>query len=120
MVHASDSLALAALELLVHLERGDLPKDFCAISAELPDDLAIAIVREDELPRNWRPYPAPVRLRAIGYEWLAAAETAALAVPSAVIPAERNLLLNPTHPDFGRISFGPGRLLRFDPSLASR
>jgi RES domain-containing protein len=27
-------------------------------------------------------------------------------VPSAVLPAERNILINPAHPDFGRIEVG--------------
>jgi RES domain-containing protein len=46
--------------------------------------------------------------------------TAVMVVPSAVIPGEKNLLLNPAHRDFREIRIGAGRLFRFDERLTSR
>ena len=40
-----------------------------------------------------------------------------LAVPSAVIPAELNFLINPLHPDFKRISLGEPETLDTDMRL---
>jgi RES domain-containing protein len=46
-----------------------------------------------------------------------ASTSAVLSVPSAVVPAERNYLLNPAHPDFERIEMGEPRPFRFDQRL---
>ena len=42
---------------------------------------------------------------------------AVLAVPSAVVPAETNYLLNPLHPDFRRIKTGRPQKIETDPRL---
>ena len=41
--------------------------------------------------------------QSIGMQWLASKASLGLWVPSYVEPAERNLLLNPAHPDYARI-----------------
>jgi RES domain-containing protein len=43
-----------------------------------------------------------------------AEETVALLVPSAAVPDEWNLLLNPTHADFSTITFQEARAFEFD------
>ena len=103
VVYASESLALAALELLVHAEASLLPEDLVAVAAEVPDALEVESVALRELPRNWRLHPAPEILAERGTEWAKSTRTAVLAVPSALVPSERNFLLNPEHPDFRRI-----------------
>jgi RES domain-containing protein len=60
----------------------------------------------DRLPPNWRDPAALDALRAIGSDWAAGLSTAVLAVPSAVVPAETNYLLNPRHPAFAEIAIG--------------
>jgi len=40
-----------------------------------------------------------------------------LRVPSVIVPAESNFLLNPRHPAFERIEIGPPEELRLDPRL---
>jgi RES domain-containing protein len=40
-----------------------------------------------------------------------------LKLPSAVVPSEFNYLLNPAHPDFGRISIGKPQVFKADPRL---
>jgi RES domain-containing protein len=40
-----------------------------------------------------------------------------LSVPSAVVPAERNVLINPRHPDFARIIIGAPQSLQTDTRL---
>jgi RES domain-containing protein len=71
-------------------------------------------VTQAQLPRRWRRFPAPASLQAFGDTWLEAAETAVLAVPSAVIPIEKNYLLNPAHPEMKNIQIGPPQRFRFD------
>ena len=65
--------------------------------------MRIAVVEIADLPADWRNTPAPAALRTIGKDWLLAAETAILRVPSALIPQEWNYVLNPLHPDFAQL-----------------
>jgi RES domain-containing protein len=48
---------------------------------------------------------------------VASASTAMLVVPSAVIPDERNYLLNPAHPDFKRFRLNKPEAFHFDPRM---
>lgn len=100
VVYCADSLALACLEILVHVDPEELPGELAAVSAEIPGQVKMLRLEVASLPANWREYPAPESLQAIGQEWLQKREYGVLSVPSAVIPAERNYLLNPLHPDF--------------------
>lgn len=60
---------------------------------------------------------APEALREIGTRWSARGESAVLWMPSVVIPRERNALLNPRHPDFGRLLLLRAEPFSFDPRL---
>ena len=103
VVYASESLALAALELLVHAEPAVLPDDLVAVAADVPDTVRVESVAIRDLPRDWRRHPPPEALAERGSEWARAGRTAVLAGPSALVPRERNFLLNPAHPDFRKI-----------------
>jgi RES domain-containing protein len=120
VVYASDSLSLAALELLVHCDPALLPDDLVAILIAIPDWLALRRIEIAELPRSWRRHPAPAPLARIGDLWAEEMTSAVLSVPSAVVPGERNVLLNPRHPDFGRIRVGRPERFALDARLASR
>lgn len=117
VVYASESLALAALEFLVHLDTQDAPPDLVARPADLPEDLALDEVPVAGLPRSWRDYPPPEVLARRGSEWARRGRTVALRVPSAVVPHEWNVLLNPGHPEFARIKVGRAERFSFDPRL---
>jgi RES domain-containing protein len=118
-VYTAAHLSLAVLEVLVHVSaEEDLPADLVAISADLPDDLAIEHVGIEELPENWRRTPAPPMLAERGTARLTATRTAVLAVPSVVIPGETNYILNPAHPDFRRVVVHRAERFDLDPRLA--
>jgi RES domain-containing protein len=120
IVYTSATLSLAAQELFVHLDPADLPPDLVAVSAIIPDSVRVEVFDPDRLPRNWREYPAPESLAAIGASWAASAKSAALAVPSVVIPQERNYLLNPSHSDFSRITILDPSPFTFDSRMWKR
>jgi len=117
VVYASATLSLAVLEQLVHVDWDLLPQDLITLSADIPDHVKIESINEARLPSNWRDYPAPEALQALGTEWVNRAETAVLSVPSVVIPEERNYLLNPAHSDFRRIRWSEPRPFVWDPRL---
>jgi RES domain-containing protein len=117
VVYTSASLALAALEVFVNLERPQPPSDLVAIAADIPETLTISRIPLSELPANWGSYPPPAALADLGTRWARELKSPVLAVPSAVIPPELNYLLNPLHPQFKRIRVGDPEPFRFDPRL---
>ncbi len=56
---------------------------------------------------DWQAYPSPHSTVELGREWLEAAKTLLLKVPSTLIIRESNYLINPLHPDFTRIDSLP-------------
>ena len=107
-VYTSATLSLATLELLAHLSGPQDAPDLVSFRLEFDSKL----VTELELPKKWR----LLRLnetRSLGGAWLEAARSPVLRVPSFVIPSESNFILNPTHPQFGKITIWPVK--RFPP-----
>ncbi len=119
VIYASATLALAELEMLVHLDREDAPDDLVAIELEIPSRVRIEVVEELGLPADWRTYPAPDPLADLGTEWVNEGRTVALRVPSAVIPPECNFLLNPAHRHAARIRIVGATPLALDSRLFS-
>jgi len=97
-VYTSEHISLAALEMLVHIDPDLAPDDWVLIEIELPATAPVRTLSADALPPNWRSYPAPAALQALGDAWLRSADDAALKVPSVIVPEDSNLLLNPCHP----------------------
>ena len=117
IVYTSATLSLAALELLVHVDRDLLPSDLVQIEMDLPDDLPLEHVKAGRLPSGWRRYPAPVALQRIGAAFIERGKAAVLRVPSAVIPDEDNFLLTPAHPAITRVKVLSRRTFVLDPRL---
>ena len=116
VIYTASSMSLAVLEMLVHLHAPELLKRYVTISIEFDDSLCIRLDPKS-LPRNWRNNPALIATRDIGTDWISKSGSAVLAVPSAVVPAEWNFLLNPKHPDFGKVAIGNPQPFKYDPRL---
>lgn len=117
VVYTSSTIALAALELFVHIDPAEIPEDFVAIPANIPAAVAIARVTPAQLPADWRQYPAPGSLADLGSRWTREGKMAVLAVPSALVPRELNYLINPLHPASKQIRIGKPEPFRFDPRM---
>jgi RES domain-containing protein len=115
-VYTSESIALAILESLAHMEVSH-PPPHVIIPADLPGDMVIEEVDPGQLSSDWYVTPALPLLRDIGTDWLRSQRTAVLKVPSAIVNDESNYLLNPLHPEFARISIGEARNFTFDGRL---
>jgi len=98
-VYTASSAALAALEVLVNVDPLMAPADLRLLAIELPDDLSIEVIEPITLPVGWYSVPAPAVLQTLGSSWLTSGRIAAVIVPSAVLNIERNVLLNPRHPE---------------------
>ena len=117
MVYTAAHLSLAALELLVHVNPDRLPDDLVAYGIEIPDRLTRKEVKADELSEGWNRRAEVPALRGIGETWAQGREAAALSVPSAVIPEERNYLINPRHTDAAKVQVAHQRPFAFDSRL---
>jgi RES domain-containing protein len=118
-VYAAQSVAPAALELLVHLQNTDPLDDYVLIPCGLPVRL-ITTIDEETLPANWRSSPIPAAVRSIGDHWLDRRTSLVLSVPSAVVSRERNYVLNLKHARFETIGSrsGLGRKEGLQPASA--
>ena len=117
VVYTSATLSLAVLEMLVHLDRDSLPDDLVQVEIEIPGTVSMETVDAGRLTRDWRSYPAPPELAAFGGDWLREGRTPLLRVPSAVVPEEWNLLINPAHPRSARIRAVGRKRFSFDVRL---
>lgn len=115
VVYCSSTLALAALETFVHLGEEGRPLAFVSIAIGVP--AAVRTERISQPPPGWRDEPPTRASMEVGARWLAESRTAALYVPSVLIPAEENVILNPEHPDFARLRLGEPQPFSFDPRL---
>ena len=120
VVYTSGSLALAVLEVLVHLEIRHFPDEMRAVPADVPDGLRVRTLTARDLPRAWETIPAPSKLQEFGAQWIKSADSAILKVPSAVVPLEWNYLLNPAHREFRRIKLGRPQRFKFDERLIGK
>jgi len=119
VVYAAEHASLAVLEVLVHLGSSGLLPSYVITRCEFDPKLTERI-SADDLPRDWRVSPPLQSLRAIGDHWVFEGRSAVLDVPSAVLPIERNYLLNPGHADFKRVLLGEPQAFAFDPRLGRR
>jgi RES domain-containing protein len=100
MVYASTSLALAAIELFVHLEPGQIPADMVLIAAGLPDGEPARTIEPETLGLDWwtdEPAQGARTTQELGDAWIAGRESLAMRVPSVPIRSEWNVLVNPLH-----------------------
>jgi RES domain-containing protein len=117
MVYTSENLSLAALELFVHVSPGIIPDDLISVRGKLPDSISTVEIVASDLPTNWREYPAPPEFQTIGTNWLRRAKSLALVVPSAINPLEKNILLNPAHPEIKKLKIENSQPFQFDPRM---
>jgi RES domain-containing protein len=103
VIYTSESRALAVLEFYVHLSRSVILPGLSIVSIDIPDSVSRKEIAMSDLPKNWRTYPAPPELAAIGAEWVRSRESLLLHVPSAIMPPERNILINPVHSEMRKV-----------------
>lgn len=113
VVYTSEHLSLAALELLVHLQRSSRIQPCVSYQAEIPDAL---IETRTDLPADWQTNETATRR--YGDAWLVGMTAPALRVPSVIVPSEWNVLLNRAHPQFDPawVDLGP-EPFNYDPRL---
>jgi len=103
------------MEPFVHLGEDAARLAYVYFAVEIPDTVSIAILARR--PKGWRNEPPASASMNAGDLWLNAGKTALLEVPSALIPSETNLILNPLHSDSGKLRVGTAHAFHFDPRM---
>lgn len=117
-MYASGSIALACLETLAHLAAGDLPLNRYLVKIEAPDAVwNAAEMLDTENHVGWDAIPTGKISLDAGDAWAAARTCALLIVPSVIVPEERNVLINPAHPNTARLQAIKLRRWTYDPRL---
>jgi len=107
ILYTAQHLSLACIEVLVHLDKSQLPRYYVWSRTDLP--AAPTILTFENLS-------SVVSCQA-GHAWVSAANQLAIQVPSVIIPEEFNVLLNPRHAGYGSLVWTDPRPFRFDPRL---
>ena len=115
VVYAGSSRALCQLEKRVHCN-GATPKNQALMRLQISADDTLLDAKDWGLQSDWRNDEAGTQ--SLGMQWLGSGVSLGLWVPSYVEPAERNLLLNPAHPQYRDIDLVLERNpFVFDPRL---
>ena len=114
VIYACETKSGALLEKLVHTS-GYVPKHQVCVTFEAPDSLKILSLDPREI-RGWDEADM-IASRKAGDAWIEKAHSAVLYVPSVVFDVERNVLVNPAHPDFRRIKVIGTEPVRWDERL---
>lgn len=119
MLYCSASRALACLETVVHLNAGGLPLNRYLVEIEMPDDVwaAARIETAASLNVGWDAQPAGRVSIGLGSDWVRSKSSLLLLVPSAIVPEESNVLVNPEHPDRAGLTARKVRKWLYDPRL---
>jgi RES domain-containing protein len=117
MIYCASNISLAVLETFVHLKAGGLPLNRYLVELTIPDAVWNGATALPAPPVGWDAIPVGKVSLDEGDRWLKANTSALLVVPSVIVGEERNVLINPLHPDAGRITARKVRKWGYDPRL---
>jgi RES domain-containing protein len=119
VIYAAQTYAGALLDVLVHANIGVVPTTQALVEITIPDGVSVETVEGVDV-EGWASDDL-VASRQFGDGWLDQRRTAVLLVPSVALQGrERNVLINPDHPDSVRIRAGAPEAVVWDPRLFSR
>lgn len=117
-LYTAGSIALAMLEVAVHISPNNAPKDFRLVKIQVPPVL-IQKVNVEELNPGWRESPPSQFTQDIGDAFLMSKSHFILEVPSVVVPDEYNYIINPSHYAFENVKIISIEPISFDTRLFS-
>ena len=104
LIYTAQNRSLAMAEVAVHLTLATLPDDYMILTIDIPDDIKIKQLTEDDLPTDWQEFPHPASTQDIGRDFVMENEYCVLIIPSVVTQGDFNVLINPNHKDFSKIT----------------
>jgi RES domain-containing protein len=117
VIYASQSLACAMLESLVHLNDIPIPNSHKYIEITSENRVFIEEVSYEELA-NFN-ISNEYETKEYGNKWLEEQRTLVLLVPSIIVPKEKNVVINPNHKEFNQLKASNPEFLKWDRRLFS-
>ncbi|MFM5295164.1 RES family NAD+ phosphorylase [Aeromonas veronii] len=101
-IYLGSSRSICVLETLVHLKSQDVLPCYSMFQIDVPDSLVLTLDKA-YWPADWSEDPIPASTKELGDDWLDVQDSLILLVPSSIVNAEWNAIMNPNHPDADRI-----------------
>lgn len=119
VLYCAATPSLACLETLVHLGSSSLPLNRYLVAIDIPEPVwqVREILIPAALPAAWDASPTGKASLDMGDEWLKSCRSAVMAVPSAIVPEDTVVLINPLHRDVVGITALKTRKWLYDPRL---
>ena len=114
MIYCAEHYSTAMLEKLVH-GSGQMPPDQHSITITLPHGVSYEQLTAHSL-KGWDDPDRQVS-RDYGEQWFIEKRSLLLFVPSIVARMERNVLINPFHSEFVKVTHGVAEPVRWDERL---
>ncbi|GAB1449758.1 RES family NAD+ phosphorylase [Bacteroidota bacterium] len=114
LIYTAQNRSLAMAEVAVHLTLATLPDHYCMLTIEIPDEIKVKRLSEADLPPDWKEFPHPASTQSIGRDFVTENEYCVLMIPSVVTQGDFNVLINPNHIDFPKISIKSIEKFPFD------
>lgn len=102
MVYCSDSIAHAILEVIGHFRTDQAERTRFVVRVDVPDSVWCDCGSMNVVP-EWDQQPYGNASQHAGSAWAVGKSSALMRVPSALVPEENNILINPLHPDAARL-----------------
>lgn len=104
LIYTAINRSLAMAEVAVHLTLATIPDDYMMMTIHIPDDISKKKIPIESLPKNWNEFPHPVSTQKIGDDFVLEGKHCVLIIPSVVTQGDHNVLINPNHKEFNRIT----------------
>lgn len=112
IVYLAENPAGALLETCIHTSANDVPPTYTLLAVRVEDAVVIEHLDATALKPDWTEHPEVSR--ELGSAWLRSSRSALLRVPSALVPATFNVLLNPLHPQAAQVKIESAYEYPFD------
>ena len=89
---------------------------YCLMTLDIPYDYVGGVLMQ-RLPADWNKHPPAAALRGVGDSLVATGSYLAIEVPSAIVPMEENVIINPNHKDIGQLRVMRKQEFQFDARL---
>ena len=113
VIYAAETYAGALLEVLVHANLSQPPKNQRVVRIVIPEKVDVQTVSIDRI-EDWDAVDMKTS-RAFGDRWILENRTAILRVPSVITNGrENNIAFNPAHPEFALVTAGDPEPVHWD------
>ncbi len=103
VLYTADSVSLAYLENMAHRRGFGFNNDFRIMVINIPSEAPFYEVNLSRLSKNWRSFRNYGECQKIGNEWFDRSEFLCMKVPSAVVPENRNIVINTFHKEYKKV-----------------